>query len=93
MRVSYRVNNKLFVGVPVRVCTNPDCVVKHGAEVYDHRQIRRPPSETDMKQAKPTPEISEMDLLTALYNGWVSEGKPGYFSDYVGRFEDVADAD
>lgn len=93
VRVSYRSENKLFMGVPIRVCTNEKCVQGRGGQVYEHKELTKPPSETEMGHGKSTPEPQdEYELLKLIYEDWVKAGKPGYFSDWIGAIEDVTDA-
>lgn len=93
VRVAYTVNGKLFSGVPIRVCTDPDCVVKRGGTVVDARHLTPPPSETTMLQAVKTvvTEPTEYDLLRIIFDDWVREGRPGHFSDFIGSIEDMPD--
>lgn len=94
VRISYRSGDTLFVGVPTRVCVTPKCVEGLGGEMFAHRQINRPPSETQMQQTVKVTEdtVTEYDALRAIYDDWVRAGKPGYFSEWVGAIEDVPDA-
>jgi hypothetical protein len=41
IRCSYTHNNKLYTGVPVRVCVNDQCVTKLGGTVLDVKHERR----------------------------------------------------
>jgi hypothetical protein len=42
VRVSYTVNDTLYIGVPVRVCLNVECVKKAGASTFKSRHLTKP---------------------------------------------------
>src|SRR5215469_1778341 len=96
-RVSYTVNGFLFSGVPVMVCSNPDCCKERGATVVKSLSLTKPPTESDMRQREMNPQDpnqteEEWKSLKLIYDDWVAKGKPGYFSDFCAAIEDVADA-
>ena len=44
-RISYSHNDKIFSGVAIRVCVNPDCPTMQSATIYDRKTLTKPATE------------------------------------------------
>ena len=41
-RISYSHGDKIFSGVAIRVCVNPDCPTMQSATIYDRKTLSKP---------------------------------------------------